>query len=92
MLAEVYDKVLLALELADEFLRGDHADGSLLGLDLLCAFHWKFVRNYSETRWRGLCTSALSQQACGIVRDIDLSQNQIWNFKSAGVVPNYSVV
>ena len=92
MLAEVHDEVLLGLELADEFLRRNHADGSFFGLGLLGAFHWIFVRNYIETRWRGLSTGTLPQQACGNVRDIDLFQNQIWNFKSAGVVPNYTVV
>ena len=54
MLVEVDVEVLTGLELARELLGRDHADGALLGLDLLRGFHCKFVRNYSETRRRGL--------------------------------------
>ena len=54
VLVKVDVEVLTELELAGQLLRRDHADGALLRLDLLRAFHCKFVRNYSETRRRGL--------------------------------------
>ena len=77
VLAEVDDEVLLGAELAHEVLRGDHADGALLRLDLFCAFHGYFVRNYSALRRRGISNVTIGSRPCGNVRESDLGQNQI---------------
>ena len=52
VLVQVYVEVLLGLELADQFLGGQHSDISLLGLDLRTRFHSANVGNYKAFRRR----------------------------------------
>ena len=77
LLTEIYDEVLLGPELPHELLRGDHADGALLRLDLFCAFHGYFVRNYSALRRLGISNVTIGSRPCENVRESDLGQNQI---------------